>query len=399
MLLDGLAGTAVQPVGTQSARYLAPGAVTAAGFGDDEELLPYPPQAHPAYRLLQEYFAFPEKFHFIDVGKLAGMASGQEVDLFFLLRSMPRRRLNLELGTFALGCTPVVNLFTKTSEPIRADHRRLEYRLVADAQREKTTEIHSVLSVSGSVNAADTTREYAPFYSWTQDMSRRAQRTFWHARRVLSLYDEVVGTETLLSFLDLDFKPAQPPGETIWAHTLCTNRGLAAEMPAGALLQTDVAAPVSRIVCLKKPTDQVQPALGGKTLWALVSHLSLNHLSLSDNKESLKALQEILRLYSGNEVRSVEQQIGGIAAMEVRRVVRRFGQDMLRGFGRGSEVRMKIDESAYVGSSAFLFTAVLSRFLSLYSSTNSFTQLVVESAQRQGVWKRWPPMAGGRAVL
>jgi type VI secretion system protein ImpG len=253
--------------------------------------------------------------------------------------------------------------------------------------------------VSGSVNPAAPTREYAPFYSWTHDMSRRAQRMFWHARRVLSLYDEVAGTETLLSFVDLDFQPSHPPEETVWAHTLCTNRGLAAQLPAGALLQTDEAAPVSRIVCLRKPTDEVQPPLGGRTLWSLVSHLSLNYLSLSDSKETLKALREILRLYCTSEHRALEQQIAGLQDVTVRKVVRRFGQDMLRGFARGTEVTVTVDESAFVGSSAFLFISVLNRFLSLYASTNSFTQLVVRSAQREGVWKQWAPMAGGRVVL
>jgi type VI secretion system protein ImpG len=401
LMLDATIGTVVMDPGASAEvpHDLPPGSVHAGGFGDDEELLPYPPQAHPAYRLLQEYFTFPEKFHFIDVENLAGKVSGQQIDLFFLLKRVPRQRMNLETGTFALGCTPIVNLFEKTTEPIRIDHRRLEYRLVGDAQREKTTEIHSILSVSGSVNPADPKREYAPFYSWSHDMSRRAQRMFWHARRVLSLYDEVAGTETLLSFVDLDFKPSHPPEETVWAHTLCTNRGLAAEVPAGALLQTDVAAPVSRIICLRKPTTEVQPPLGGRTLWNLVSHLSLNYLSLSDSKQTLKALKEILRLYCTGEHRALEQQIDGLQDVTVRKVVRRFGQDTLRGFARGSEVKVTVDESAFVGSSAFLFISVLNRFLSLYASTNSFTQLVVHSAQREGVWKRWAPMAGGRVVL
>jgi type VI secretion system protein ImpG len=399
LLLDATIGTVVVDPLRDVPHDLPRGSLTAGGFGDDEELLPYPPHAHPAYRLLQEYFAFQEKFHFVDINNLAGRLTGQQVDLFFLLSRVPRQRLNLTKTTFALGCTPIVNLFEKTTEPIRIDHRRLEYRLVGDAQREKTTEIHSVLSVSGSVNPADPKREYAPFYTWTHDMSRHAQRTFWHAKRVLSLYDEVAGTETLLSFVDLDFKPTQPPAETVWAHTLCTNRGLAAELPAGALLQCDVAAPVSRIVVLSKPTAEVQPPLGGRTLWSLVSHLSLNYLSLSDNKHALKALREILRLYCTSEHRALEQQIDGLQDVRIRKVVRRFGEDSLRGFGRGTEVTVTVDESAFVGSSAFLFISVLNRFLSLYASTNSFTQLVVHSAQREGVWKRWAPMAGGRIVL
>ena len=37
---------------------------------------------------------------------------------------------------FRLGCTPIVNLFAQTSEPIVIDRRHYEYRLVADQKRE-----------------------------------------------------------------------------------------------------------------------------------------------------------------------------------------------------------------------------------------------------------------------
>lgn len=386
----------------------------AGGFGDDEELLPYPPQAHPAYLLLQEYFTFPEKFHFIDVGNLAGAVSGKKLDLLFLLGRVPPKRMELKLdqrdretgalvesGTFALGCTPIVNLFEKTSEPIRIDHRHLEYRLVGDTQREKTTEIHSVLSVSGSVNPSHPTRHYEPFYSWSHDSSRRAQRIFWHARRERSLDKEVAGTETWLSFVDLDFNPEDPPEETVWAHTLCTNRSLAAQMPAGALLQTDVPAPGVKIVSLRNPTPEIRPPLGGRTLWSLVSQLSLNYLSLSDSTDKqrpLRALREILRLYCTSEHRALEHQLEGLKELKVRKVVRRFG-DVRRGFARGTEVTITVDDGAFVGGSAFLFMSMLNRFFSLYASTNSFTQLVVRKAGREGAWIEWQPMAGGRVVL
>ena len=399
LLLTSTRRVAVLPCAGGNPRFLRGRAVQGVGFSDEEAILPYPLHSHPSYRLLQEYFSFPEKFHFIEVDNLQGTGSGEAIDLLFLLDRTPQTRMNLGPDNFVLGCAPVINLFEKTTEPIRIDHRRLEYRLVADARRETTTEVHSILSVSGTANPADRTRDYAPFYAWSHELGRRVQRTFWHARRVMSLYDQVVGTEVLLSFLDLDFNPTHPPAETIWAHTLCTNRLLASEMPAGALLQTDVASPISRIVILKKPTQPVAPPIGGQAVWRLVSHLSLNYLSMADSKESLRALQDILRLYATVESRSIEQQIAGIRGVGTRKIVRRFGDGGLRGFARGTEVTLTLDEGAYIGSSAFLFAAVLERFFALWASTNSFTQLVLRSPQRQEVWKQWPPTAGGRIVL
>lgn len=394
--------------GAAAPRLLPADSLRPAGFADDESVLPYPEHAQPAYRLLQEYFAFPEKFHFVDLAGLAGHGAETRLDVLLLLDRAPEAGLRLSAESFVPGCTPVINLFARTSEPIRVDHRQLEYRLVADRRREKTTEIHSVLEVSRSAEPGAPAHEIAPFYSFDHAEERRGQRAFWHAQRVPALRPEAGGTDVLLSFLDLDFDPARPPAETVFAHTLCTNRALAEQVPAGGLLQTDEAIPARRVVCLKKPTPQVAPPLGGQTLWRLVSHLSLNYLSLTEGRDGVRALREILRLYTFTRAASIDQQINGIRALEQTRVVRRLTgagitaraeADAWRGFCRGTEVTLTLDESLYVGGSAFLFATVLSRFLGLYASTNSFTQLVLKSLQRDGEWKRWPPMAGSRQLL
>lgn len=399
LLVEGAKRVMVLPVGASRTVTLDRGAVVPVGFAPDEDVLPYPRYSHSAYRLLQEYFAFPEKFHFIDVKGLAGRAAGQEMDLLFALDRRPSR-LMLAPETFSLGCTPIANLFRKTSEPLRIDHRQLEYRLVPDFRKEKTTEVHSILSVSGSSDPAETARDYAPFYSYTHTMERRGQKTFWHARRVASEHPELRGTDVLLSFRDLDFQPARPPDEVIFAQLLCTNRGLAAELPADGQLQTDLSMPVEGIVCMKKPTRPIDPPLGGQALWRLVSHLSLNYLSLGGGENSLKSFREILGLYCYSESPAVRQQLHGIRAMEQRRIIRRFGGEAWKGFCRGTEVELLLDESFYVGSSAFLLASVLHEFLALYASINSFTQLVIRRAGRESeVWKKWPPMAGGNPVL
>lgn len=399
LLLRDTIRVAVVPHDAKSHSYLPKSAVAPVGFEEDEEVIPYPRHSHPAYRLLQEYFAFPEKFHFVDVSGLAGRASGNSIDLLFLLDRASKRRLLLTPDTFSLGCTPVANLFRKTTEPIRVDQRQIEYRLVGDMRKERTTEIHSIVSVSGSSNEAESTREYAPFYSYTHGMDMRKQKAFWHARRVPAAREDLTGTDVLLSFRDLDFKPTHPPEEIVFAHTLCTNRALAVQLPADALLQTDEAIPTARIVCLKKPTRPLDPPLGGQALWRFVSHLSLNHLSLTEERESLRALHEILGLYCFSESPAHWQQIRGIQAMSQRRIMRRANRDDWKGFARGTEVTLTFDDTHYAGSSAFLLASVLSRFFGLHASTNSFTQLVMTRVAREGEPNRWPPMAGGKAVL
>jgi type VI secretion system protein ImpG len=160
----------------------------------------------------------------------------------------------------------------------------------------------------------------------------------------------------------------------------------------------EAAAPLARVTALHAPTQQLDPPVGAAALWRLVSQLSLNHLSLF-GEDGVRALREILRLYAPYGRESAHAGIAGIRAINCRRVVRRLGGDAWRGFSRGTEVEVVLDEAAYPDRGGFLMATVLDRFFALYAGINSFTQTVLRSSQREEAWKRWPPMAGSRPVL
>ncbi|HEX4135058.1 MAG TPA: type VI secretion system baseplate subunit TssF [Bryobacteraceae bacterium] len=398
LLFANLLGICILPEDGSTPSRLPATAISAAGFDREEGVLPSPAYAHPGHRLIQEYLHFPEKFLFFDVSHLRGHGAKSYFDLLFLLDRVPREKLNLEAGSFVTGCTPVANLFPRTTEPTRLDQRQLSYRLVADARRERTTEIHSIEKVSGSTNPLDETHRYEPFYSFRHSADGNGPRAFWHARRVFTGREDLPGMDTWLSFLDLDFKPAEPPAEVIFAHTLCTNRWLATEVPPGARLQMEEVGPVI-VSTLGRPTPPVYPPLGGPGVWRLISNLSLNHLSLEGGGEGLRSLQEILRVYCFNDQPSLLQQIQGIRELSSRPVLVRTGADAWRGFRSGTEIALTFDEAVYAGGGAFLFATVLRNFLGLYCAANSFTQLVARRVNREGDWKRWPPLAGYQSVL
>lgn len=399
LIFGNLAGALAIPEGRDPVE-LPAGAIQMVGFGRDEAVLPYPAHAESAYRLLQEYFAFPQKFFFLDVAfdeaARARCWTEAACDLVLLLDRKPPEWLGVSAENFRLGCAPVVNLFRKTTEPLRPDHRAAEYRLVADARRERSTEIHTILRVAATSEGAAEARELAPFYSFRHG---RREKAYWHARRVPTGRRDLPGTELRISFVDPDLNPALPDERTVWAETLCTNRRLAEQLQAGDPLQIEEAAPLQRIRVLHQPTRQHEPPLGGATLWRLVSTLSLNHLSLLDGgPAALEALREIVALYGAGHP-STRQQVEGILEMSTRRVVRRAGEGHWRGVCRGTEVALLLDEERFAGSNGFLMGAVLAHFLALYTSVNSFTQTVVRSHRREGEWMRWPPMAGEQPIL
>jgi type VI secretion system protein ImpG len=202
-----------------------------------------------------------------------------------------------------------------------------------------------------------------------------------------------------LSFVDLGFDPAVPADRTVFAHTLCTNRKLASELPDRAELNIEETTPVLRIACLTKPSLPIYPPLGGPSLWRLVSSLSLNSASLTGDARGLEALQEILTLYSFSRHSFAQEEVSGICAMQTRKVLRRFGPDAWRGYRRGTEITFVFDTLRFKDSSALLLASVLRHFLGLYSSVNTFTQVVARRSTIDGEWKRWAPLAGAQEIL
>lgn len=369
------------------------------GFGPEDFMFPAPAHAHPGYRLLAEYFAFPRKYLFFDVLGLDVGLEGTSFDLLFLLDRVPASGLRIRDETFRLGCTPIINLFPKTTEPIRLDHRQVEYRLMPDVRRERSTEIHSINFVSRYNDETRETGRIKPYFAYSHQMEEEQHSAFWHARRKPTGRSDVPGTEMFISFVDLHFDPLVPPVETVYANALCTNRRLAEELPAGAALQFEQKAPQSEINILHAPTPQLDPPMGGQTPWRLVSHLTLNHLSLDSDEGSVEALREILTLYAPGDSASVHRQIDGIREVSTCHVVGRLPGDAWRGFCRGTEVTVTLDEAAFTGTHPYLLASVLRHFLGLYASANSFTGLVVKSTLREGEWYRWPPLAGRRELL
>jgi len=388
------------------------------GFDLDEDLLPYPSQSFLGYRLLSEYFAFPEKFHFLDLGGFrqvcrAGFQKRLDV-LLFLNRNSSKLAQDINQDSFRLGCTPAINLFEQTAEPIPLTQARYEYRIVPDVANPDGMEVYSVDDVISVDPIAGTTSEYFPFYSFRHGMTVQNTQTFWYTSRRPSLRTtdrgtKDRGTEVYVNLVDLNFDPRLPSDPTLIVRTTCTNRDLPAILQqAGERLIFDLeaAAPLARIRCVRSPTNPLRPTLRRGTYWRLVSHLCLNHLSLANSTEGRESLQEILRLYDFSDPEVDKQTslvtqhlIEGINAVGSRKVTGRITTPDGGGFCRGMEVTIEFDEEKYVGTGVFLFACVLERFLGLYTSINSFTQLVARTKQSKEPFKTWPPRAGEQGLI
>lgn len=384
-------------------------ALRPVGFAEDEGLLPYPRRSFLAYRLLQEYFAFPDKYLFVELNGLrAVLASGfkQRVEILFLISQFERddRRESLEVrldtDTFRLGCTPIINLFAQTCEPVPLNQRKYEYPVTADLRRKATTEIFSIEQVLSVNPKTHVTTDYEPFYAYRHSASRAAKQHFWVANRRPVGRGKDDGFDISLSLVDLSRRPVQPEADALQVKALCSNRNAPSELSIGSPkgdFHFEVASPVSTITALRKPTRPLHPPVGQATFWRLLSHLSLNYLSIVD--EGKEALQEILQLYNFSREPHLENQIQGILGLTSSRQFARVISENGISFTRGVRVEMELDEEKFTGSGAYLFAQVLETFLGLYVNLNSYSQLVARTRQRKGVLREWPPRAGQRILL
>jgi type VI secretion system protein ImpG len=382
---------------------MTPEDITPVGFDSDEGVLPYSKRSFPGYILLFEYFCFPEKFLFFDLqglNRLKGKGFKDTLDIRIYLDKEAKSNLVINEDTFCTNSTPAINLFNRIAEPIRVEQRKTEYRVVPDLRRQDSTEVYSVNGVTSSSQSSPGKEvDFKPFYSIRHHLDEEdslGRRAFWHVERRASGKKGDSGTEVFLSFADLDFNPADPGVEVLTVHVTCTNRDLPVRLPFGELsgdFSMETAAPVSRINSLIKPIPTRRPSLGAALQWRLISHLSLNYMSIVQGGED--ALREILSLYDFDNSPATRQQINGIVSLSSQHITKRMGQ----GFCRGVEVTIEFDEDKFVGTGLYLFASILERFLAQYVSVNSFSKLIVKTIQKKEAIKQRPPRNGNRVLL
>jgi type VI secretion system protein ImpG len=395
-----------------------PGRCREVGFGREDGLLPYSDRSFLGYRLLQEYFSFPEKFLFFEISGLERVSKpgfDDRFEILILLDELQRKERLAQLertvsaATFRLGCTPIINLFEICAEPIRLSHALSEYRVIPDVNNELATEVYSIDRVTSTTPYFQEPQEYQPFYSLRHSYNGDRAQCFWHSSRRASHRKGDEGTEVYLALVDLGFKPSLPPVETLTVHVTCTNRDLPAKLPfTGEFGELEMeSGPLLRVRCLYKPTETVRPPMGTgparehspreSLQWRLISHLGLNHLSIVDG--GLNALREILRVYDFSDRPAVKRQIAGITKISSSPQVARVDSQYGVVFCQGIRISAEFDEDEYVGSGVFLLASVLERFFGLYAPINSFSEFQVTTKQRKGVLRQWAPRAGEQVLL
>ena len=311
-------------------RYADGRLIRSMGFDQEEAMLQQTPRSFNGYRILQEYFAFPERYLFVEFNGLAELivdCDSEELELFVLLNRSDAQLINaLDKSNFALFCTPAINLFPKRSDRIHIDHRQSEYHIVVDRTRPMDYEVFSVSDVAAYGVNQNNEQSILPFYgskSAYQNLNETAFFSLRRQKRILSakqrregVRSSFIGSELFISLVDSAQAPYASSITQLGLETLCSNRDLPLVMPVG-VGETDfnlqISSPVKSIRCIAGPTRPIPAAYEGDTIWRLINHLSLNYLSLldTDPKTGAASLRELLRLYADNLEPAVKKQYRG----------------------------------------------------------------------------------------
>jgi len=371
-----------------SACVLPPDCLRPSGFSQGEELIPYPPQAFPGYRLLQEYFRTPQKFLFFDLSgweRWQERGEGTHFTIGFHLDSLPFVPQQVRSESFALHAVMAVNLFSHDADPISIHHRAERYPLRAAGSNPAHYRIFSVDRVTGYSRSTSLKRDYAPF---EQFGSVDSTGPFFHVTQS----DGPTGQE---AYLAVSYPEEMPPPDTesLSIVLTCTNGSLPESLRVGDI--TNPLGTLPDFVTARNITpinpEQTQPSAPG-LLRKLITHLSLNQQSL----ESIENLRALLELYlppehaSGVQGAANLRRISGIEALTVT-----AEEEMVEGLSlisRGISVKLSQDHFAGPGD-LNLFGCVLDHFLGGYAATNTCTRLEVHETTRGEVY-RWPMRLG-----
>lgn len=385
----------------QEAKALKP-----VGFERGDALLPYPNNVYSGYRILQEYFCFPESFLFFELS--GGEWPKQPLPVsefkvhFCFDRPLPAE-LKIRPDSFMLNCVPAINLFQHDSEPVNLNGRQAEYPLKASYRHADSFEIFSVDQVEGWVEgnlgrSRGTPRIYQPFESFQHQIERAKQRLVLYYRVRVKEAVSGDGFEHSLSFVRGDETTTVELDESISVTLTCTNRSRAARLKVGSVCVPTGSSPsFATFRNLIRPTRPLRPALDGSLHWTLISNLSLNYVSLLRRDALVQVLRtyDFPALHDKQAEQASRKRLAGIEEIETKPVDR-----LVRGMPvRGLKSVLSIRQSAF-GSEGelYLFSTVLAHFFSLYASVNAFHLLEVVNLDNKERYQ-WPVQIGQHSLM
>lgn len=386
----------ISSVENESTCVLSPDHLKPAGFSNEEGLIPYPSHAFPGFRVLQEYFILAEKFLFLDLfgwERWRARGEGSRFEISFELEDLPIPPPSIKKDSFTLFVTPAINIFPHEADPIQLDHQRTHYSVRPYGANREHYQISSVDEVVGYVQGTAEEKGYVPYEVFNPDAKRNPA---YHITRRESPLEP--GFDVYLSVAYSPDAGSPQGSETLSLRLTCTNGSLPEALKLGDVSQPTTSSPeFAECRNILPPTKNILPPLGRNLIWRLLSHLSLNYLTLSKT-DHFRALLDFYMYPESRDYPTTvahRKRIAGIERVKATPSNRLVSGVMMR----GQEVELKLNRDHFASEGdLFLFGCVLDTFLGGYASINSFTRVTVTEVMKGKVY-RWPARLGNRHLV
>ncbi|QDH16331.1 type VI secretion system baseplate subunit TssF [Swingsia samuiensis] len=377
--------------------------MTSCGFDLDEALYPWPKRSFTGFRLLTEYFAFPEKFLGVVINGLDArtlVETKNELTLFIYFDTIiPSLVRTLHSNALRLNCVPIANLYESTCEPIRLNHWKTNYPVDPPRNGNSSAEIWHINSVS-EIHPDGTTRPWQPLYRYLPNKEENIVGEYTLARRLSPIGKRV---ETYLTPIEFNWTEEESRNRLLSIDATLSDGDLPARLPFGGgaphFMPERGLGSVTQILCLTPPTQGWRQRQRARSAWALITHLNLNHLSLTGGEDAASALRDLLTLYDVRNTEETRAAIASLVEVTSAPTVARLSDGLKLGWSRGLEVTLTFEAGAWSEHGLFLLASVLDRFFALHIAANNFVRTVVRLTTHPDPVASFAPRAGFRRIL
>lgn len=378
------------------------------GFTEQESLLPIDQHTHHAYRLLMEYFCFPEKFNYLnlDLSRLKGLL-GQQNQFEILIhlklnlndQAVVRNYSQLNVANFKLFTTPAINLFEKQAEPQKISHTQLQYPLITDAHHPELYQVYSVIEmnmVREKTNQEQTHLPVLPFFAMSHYHNDKVQ--FFYSLNYVPAQNKT--TQMGYSIVSKHLKPYEIKSDFISTRLLCSNGDLPHEAlsQSNNILNLNDSSLARRALILKRPTSPFYFDKNKNEQWRIISHLSLNTLALMKG-DALSHVKELLALYNLPHSKENILLIDALKQLSFSTTNKLVNSKPFPMFIRGVKAELAVNKSVFRGHSLYIFSQLLSHVFNLKVQINSFVDVVVKDSLNQQEIYQCVQNVGGKTLL
>ncbi len=400
--LDRIAFGSVDGAGNDTALSTLPAkALKLVGFQENESLIPYPRTVYPGYRLLQEYFTLPQKFAFFDIERLDTLPLDRLGDRFAIRLEFKDGLPNgtrVEKENLRLFCTPVVNLFEHSTDPIKPDLTKYEYLARPAGGTPDAFEIYSIDRVTGIARRSSQRVEIPSFYSFQHEIEtvQGGQVVFYQSNIRPATIGE--GVDMYLSFGTPRDSGTIPEFDVISIDATCTNRQYPSQLKVGDINVATATSPaVATFKNLVGVTTPISPPVGRELQWRVLAHMAMSFRTIAE-LEVLRSTVDVYNfqaLHDRQAARANQLRMAALKTVKVRPTDRLYRGAPVRGI----RADLEIDENGFSGEGEmYLFASILSEMFGSYVSLNSFTQLSVRGTNTNAVYT-WEPKSGNQTLL